>query len=190
MARTARGTGKDNRQKILNSAAAIIAEKGVGKASLAEIARACGLSKGTLYYYYSSKDDLIFDIADRHMGQLTAAVFAMIDLNSETTMEMLLQAFFSTLLASEARSRLHLYLVREAVSGNAGLKERFQETYARWFHMVDQIYDRLGKPKADIPARARFLVAAADGFILQTLLEADPPPIEDIVRLVLGVMGD
>lgn len=190
MARTAKGTGADNRKKILDAAMAMIGEKGVDKTSLAEIARASGLSKGTLYYYYASKNDLIFDIADQHMANLTTAVFAMIEKNNATTMAELLFAFFSALLASEARSRLHLYLVREAVSGNQPLKKRFRTTYARWFDMVDEIYGKIGKPREDVAAKARFLVAVADGFILQTLLEADRPDIRDIVRLMLAVVGE
>lgn len=190
MARTAKGTGQDNREKILDTAMAMIGESGVDKTSLAQISKASGLSKGTLYYYYASKDDLVFDIADRHMAKLTAALFEMIEKNRATTMAELLQAFFATLLASEARSRLHLYLVREAVSGNETLKKRFQATYAQWFEMVDQVYDKLGESKRDIRAKARFLVAVADGFILQTLLEADPPPIEDIARFMLRVAKD
>ena len=48
--------------------------------------------------------------------------------------------------------------------------------------MVDQVYHRLGSPRQDAAARARFLVAVADGVILQTLLAADPPCVGDIVR--------
>ena len=192
MAKTAKGTGEDNRAKILDAAGAMIGECGVDKTSLAKVAEAAGLSKGTLYYYYASKNDLVFDIADRHMAQITTTLFDMMDAdkdrNEPITWEHLLTAFFTTILTSEARSRLHLYLVREAVSGNAGLKERFQATYAQWFTMVDEAYDRMAGPKTDAAAKARFLVAVVDGFILQTLLEADRPPIEDIVRLMLRVI--
>jgi len=191
MAKTSMGTGEDNRLKILDAAAAIIADKGVDRASLSEIAKASGLSKGTLYYYYASKNDLIFDIADRHMADLTTALFDMIEENRATTMQILLTAFFSTLLASEARGRLHLYLVREAISGgHKGLKERFRVTYARWFTMVDDAYEKMGKSKENIEAKAGFLVAVADGFILQTLLEADRPCVEQIVSLTLRAIGD
>jgi AcrR family transcriptional regulator len=190
MAKTAMGTGKDNRIKLLDAAAAVIADKGMDRASLSEIARASGLSKGTLYYYYASKNDLIFDMADRHMADLTTALFKMIEENQTTSMEDLLFAFFSTLLASKTRSRLHLYLVREAVSGHGDLKKRFQATYARWFSMVDDVYEKMGRSKTNIPAKAAFLVAVADGFILQTLLETQQPDIQTIVRLMLRVIEE
>lgn len=188
MARTAKGTGRDNRGKILETAKAMIREAGVDKTSLAKISSSSGLSKGTLYYYYATKNDLIFDIADRHMEEITRALFDMIDENRELTWERLLTAFFTIILASEARSRLHLYLVREAISSNAGLKQRFQATYARWFDMVDHAYAKMPGQKKETRARAKLLVAVVDGLILQTLLEADPPDIREIVRLMLNVI--
>ncbi len=188
MARTAKGTGEDNRLKILETAMDMIGENGVEKTSLAGISKAAGLSKGTVYYYYASKNDLIFDIADLHMERITTTLFDMIDDTQGVTWEGLLTAFFTTLLTSEARSRLHLYLVREAVSGNRDLKQRFQTTYAQWFEMVDQAYDKMPAPKTDVPSKAKFLVAVVDGFILQTLLEADKTHIKDIVRLMLRVI--
>ena len=87
MARTARGTGEDNRRKILDAAMAMIGEKGVEKTSLAAISRAAGLSKGTVYYYYASKNELIFDIADLHMERITTALFDMIDHTRDVTWE-------------------------------------------------------------------------------------------------------
>lgn len=188
MAKTARGTGEDNRQKIIDAAIDIIGEKGVDKTSLARISKASGVSKGTLYYYYASKDDLIFDIADLHMERISTTLFAMLE-EAQVSWERLLTAFFETLLGSEARSRLHLYLVREAVSGNDALKKRFQQTYARWFSMVDHAQSEMSGKMSGIPDKSRFLVALIDGFILQVLLEADPPEVREIVHLALKVVG-
>jgi len=38
----------------------MIGKKGVGKISLAQISKVSGLSKGTLYYYYASKNRKLF----------------------------------------------------------------------------------------------------------------------------------
>ncbi|NLB53646.1 MAG: helix-turn-helix transcriptional regulator, partial [Syntrophomonadaceae bacterium] len=40
----------------------LMAEKGIIKTSLADIAREVGISKGTLFYHFASKDDLVNDI--------------------------------------------------------------------------------------------------------------------------------
>jgi len=189
MAKTAKGSGENNRQKILETAMEMISEKGVGKTSLSKIAKASGLSKGTLYYYYASKNELIFDIADLHMKRMTTALFSMIDENRGLSWEGLLTAFFSTLLNSEARSRLHLYLIREAISGNESLKSRFQQTYSQWFSLVDKAYAKMPGMQTDIPAKSKFLVAVVDGFILQGLLKTDPTSVKEIVDLILKTIN-
>ena len=188
MARTTKGTPEDNRQKIIETAMSMISEKGVDKTSLAQISKASGLSKGTLYYYYASKNDLIFDMADQHMERITTALFSMIEENNSLSWENMFTVFFDTLLTSEARSRLHLYLVREAISGNDSLKKRFQHTYCQWFGLVDKAYEKMPGSQTKIPAKSKFLVAVVDGFILQGLLETEPTPVKEIVDLMLKTL--
>jgi AcrR family transcriptional regulator len=185
MAKTTKGSGEDNRRKIIETAMAVIGEQGVDKTSLAHIAKVSGLSKGTLYYYYASKADLIFDMADLHMEQITTALFSMIENNNVLSWENMFTAFFETLLTSEARSRLHLYLIREAVSGNESLKNRFQQTYSQWFALVDDAYAKMPGSQTQIPAKSKFLVAVVDGFILQGLLETETTSVREIVDLML-----
>jgi AcrR family transcriptional regulator len=185
MAKTAKGSGEDNRQKIIETAMAMVSERGVDKTSLAQISKASGLSKGTLYYYYASKADLIFDMADLHMERMTTALFSMIEEKSALSWENMFTAFFETLLTSEARSRLHLYLVREAVSGNDALKDRFQQTYSQWFGLVDKAYAKMPGSQTAISAKSKFLVAVVDGFILQGLLETETTSVKEIVDLMI-----
>jgi len=166
----------------------MISENGVDKTSLARISKASGLSKGTLYYYYASKNELIFDIADLHMEKMTTALFSMIEENRVLSWEDLFTAFFGILLTSKARSRLHIYLIREAISGNESLKSRFQQTYSQWFGLVDKAYGKMPGVQTKIPAKSKFLVAVVDGFILQGLLETDPPPVKEIVDLILKII--
>jgi Iron-containing alcohol dehydrogenase len=90
-----------------------------------------------------------------------------------------------TLLTPDARSRLHLYLVREAISGNDSLKERFQHTYCQWFGLVDKAYQKMPDSQTKIPVKSKFLVAVVDGFILQGLLGTEPTPVKEIVALML-----
>lgn len=61
---------------ILASAAAVFAEAGMDKASMARIAEQAQVSKALLYHYYPGKDALIFDIVRTHLLALDAAVAA------------------------------------------------------------------------------------------------------------------
>jgi len=55
----------ERRSQILNAAEGIFTKKGFDEARMDDIADKTGLSKGTLYLYFRSKDDLIIAILDR-----------------------------------------------------------------------------------------------------------------------------
>ncbi|MFN4098371.1 MAG: TetR/AcrR family transcriptional regulator [Pararhodobacter sp.] len=76
MARTRAADFEDKQRAILSSAAAVLAEQGMDKASMAQIARQAGVSKALLYHYYPGKDALIFGIIHTHLSELEAAVEA------------------------------------------------------------------------------------------------------------------
>ena len=54
----------DQREAILARAAELFARHGYHATSMNQVAEACGLSKATLYHYYSDKEALLVQIAD------------------------------------------------------------------------------------------------------------------------------
>jgi AcrR family transcriptional regulator len=67
-------TFESQRAAILQTAAALFAEKGFAGASMADLAAACGVSKALLYHYYRDKTHLLFDTADSYLDTLIALV--------------------------------------------------------------------------------------------------------------------
>ena len=55
----------ERKNQILNAAENVFTKKGLDLARMDDIADETGLSKGTLYLYFKSKDDLIIAILDR-----------------------------------------------------------------------------------------------------------------------------
>lgn len=74
MARPRAADYEDKRRAILDRSAALFAERGIDRASMAEIARACGVSKALLYHYYDSKDALLFDMIVSQLTDLERTV--------------------------------------------------------------------------------------------------------------------
>lgn len=58
-----------NREEVLENALRIFAKMNYEKASLTEIAKACGLSKAGLIYYYPFKQDLFVAVVDKYVFQ-------------------------------------------------------------------------------------------------------------------------
>jgi AcrR family transcriptional regulator len=55
----------ERKTQIINAAEGVFTEKGFDQARMDDIAEETGLSKGTLYLYFKSKDELIIAILDR-----------------------------------------------------------------------------------------------------------------------------
>jgi TetR/AcrR family transcriptional regulator len=71
MVQTALGpTGR--RLEILRRAADVFRRKGYHGAGMREIAEGLGLAPGALYYYFPSKDDLLFSVQDGTLRRLLA----------------------------------------------------------------------------------------------------------------------
>jgi AcrR family transcriptional regulator len=56
----------EKRNQIIKAAAQLFHRFGYGKTSLDDIAREAGLGKGTIYYYFESKEDIFFEVAKFH----------------------------------------------------------------------------------------------------------------------------
>ncbi len=55
----------ERKDQIVNAAEEVFTQKGLDNARMEDIAEETGLSKGTLYLYFKSKDDLIAAVLDR-----------------------------------------------------------------------------------------------------------------------------
>lgn len=58
-------TQQDTKAHILTVATTVFAQKGFARASMNDIVRASGLSKGGVYWHFKSKDDIIVAIFDQ-----------------------------------------------------------------------------------------------------------------------------
>ncbi|MEV0093058.1 TetR/AcrR family transcriptional regulator [Streptomyces sp. NPDC050738] len=64
-ARTTDGNGTPVPQRLLAAATRLFAERGYDRTSVQEIVEAAGVTKGALYHYFGSKEDLLHEIYAR-----------------------------------------------------------------------------------------------------------------------------
>lgn len=83
MSRTEASDHADKRRKLLRQAARWFAEQGYDRASMSGLAVACGVSKGLLYHYFSSKDDILAAIIREHLSELLEALEGIEEQNPE-----------------------------------------------------------------------------------------------------------
>ena len=173
---------KQNNMKetILSAATDLIIKQGVKNTSLADIAKASNISKGTLYYHYSSKNDLICAIADMHLEVITKAVLDCVhgigtDDSSVNMVNLII----------EGRGRIHMYLLCEAITENDTLKESIKVKYFEWRNTLKQEISKTVKDNKDAEALSFLLVSVVDGLVVQGLLKSETIPYENIASFLL-----
>lgn len=165
----------------------IFSTKGVKETTLGDISVEAGISKGTLYYYYSSKEALVFDVASRHLDLITERLLAWIaEIRDQATPEQIMTEVLTRFLNARTRGKLHLYLIQEA-AGNADLQKRFHAKYAQWRQtMQDGLAILLGRERDDLATLAHIMVAILDGFTIQGLVNSDALPITQIAKYLVS----
>lgn len=123
---------------ILGTAAQLFTRAGVHGTSLNDIAQAAGLSKGTLYYYYPTKEALVNDIAEMHGARVTDLILTWVEtLTRDCPMEEALLSLIGTLLDDDALRRLHVVLFTESCLGNPALAALMEEKLRKWTVMLE-----------------------------------------------------
>ncbi|MDI9479956.1 MAG: TetR/AcrR family transcriptional regulator [Syntrophomonadaceae bacterium] len=182
-------TAGNTRQVILQTANRLMMDQGINNTSLNDIAREAGISKGTLHYYYPSKDDLIYDIAQQHFSVVKSSVLRWNEnVRGRTSFAEILRVVLSSFLEADTRNKLHLYLLQEAVVYNEHIRQRFQESYQEWRTLLKEELDLqsevLGFNESETRALSFIIVAIIDGLLIQRIVGGDIIPLDDIVEFL------
>src|SRR3954452_10596898 len=74
--------GRATRERVIDTAAALVFERGVAGTSLDDVRARAHVSKGQLYHYFADKDDLVHAVVERTIEQVLAAQPELADLSS------------------------------------------------------------------------------------------------------------
>lgn len=169
-ARRAAGSGIDKapgEEQISAVACRIFRERGYHATSMRVIAAALGWQPAALYYYYPSKEDLLFSIMETAVDTLTAYVREHVDRDASAP-DQLRQAITAhvTLIAGHL-DELSVFL-HEMKSLEPRRREILQGKSARYEHIFrDIIQDGIRSGQiADVdPRLARYLILSACNWI-------------------------
>ena len=174
------------KEKILLASIDLMRKNGIKNTSLADIAREVNISKGTLYYHYSSKDDIIFDIADNHLNIISKALLNCISqVNSDFTTEEFVLIILKNISHIEGTGRIHMYLLCEAITSNDALRERIGVKYIEWRTALENQMADIISDKSNAKAASFLLVSIVDGLVVHALLKTDEIPYSEIARFLI-----
>jgi TetR/AcrR family fatty acid metabolism transcriptional regulator len=184
--------GGDKRERILDAAERVFAERGFFHARVAEIARAAGVADGTIYLYFKSKDDLLISLFETRMERVNATLRAAIA--AEPTAPAKLRRFIAAYaeLAAESPHGAEV-LTLELRQSSKFMKQHSNPRFGELLRLLAGVIadgQRDGSLTADVPPQlcARALFGAIDEIVLAWVLGRGEK--FDIVRAAdwLGIM--
>ncbi|MEX1311216.1 MAG: TetR/AcrR family transcriptional regulator [Candidatus Sulfomarinibacteraceae bacterium] len=185
MTSTASAARGEKRPLILQAATEVFAEQGFAAVTVAEIANRAGIGKGTVYEYFTSKEELLFAVFEWINERIFERISEELDAGGTT-----LQRFQRLLdLGAEiTRDQVDMQaVVLDFWAASRGTKseERYNQacrtTFRAYRRLIADVVregqaNRELRPEVDADAVATMVVAAMDGLGVQIFFDREIDP--------------
>ena len=171
-----RRSREQTRQRLLDAALQIFARNGFERATIDEIVREAGFSKGAFYVHFESKEDLFWEILRQRIEARKETLRQALEPSAgiAENQRLLLEALFEA-PGSEPLGPAVYYEFMAHGMRNEKVRARLSEVYAGWHDfVVDAI--KVGRERqvirddVDISLQASALMATYEGALIQSQL--------------------
>ncbi|MCV7200510.1 TetR/AcrR family transcriptional regulator [Mycolicibacterium peregrinum] len=173
--RRRRPDGEQSRERILDAATEIAAERGYEGTSIALVSKKCGLPASSIYWHFKDKDDLIAAVIERSFGTWLAAWQVPDDGSPEDRAVGFGANVAKSLVESPDFIRLGLMLALERRPVEPRARAMFLKARARAHsQLVDTIEDWAPElSAAHVHQLATYAIAGADGLFIAKEIGGD-----------------
>lgn len=170
---------EDIRAKIMQSAKVLLGTKPFAEISLAEIAGSIGISKGTLYYHFHNKNELLLAITDEYLDSQWEELIAWTEnADKDTSMPRLIKY----VLERDAKGvQLRIPLFYDAILGNEAVRTHLLKRYDEFARLLTEKISR----RTDIvdgTYLAWLLLLLSDGLSIHESLKNDQIDTSGFIR--------
>ncbi len=166
----------DRKDQLLDAALHVFAEEGYHSASVSKIAKYAGVSKGLMYNYFHSKEEvlttLIRDLFDYAMAKLKISSFEEI---TDERMKEIISLSIDIPLDEPKRWKLYMSLVFQTEVTEILMQEMVPRL-GGYMQLMSQYFQTKGYQ--DPIAAMRIFSAVLDGIQMHCLLDPDNFPVE------------
>lgn len=172
----------ESKHRIMEAAFKLIAKNGYESTSIAGIAKEAGVSKGLLYNYFESKEELVKALVMGAMDEGDKLVGEMMGKSPIETLRMLIMWFFNEMRERPEHWRLITELtfqiekfdfVHDIVTGKMN----------EYISLIEALLAQMGYKNA--LGEARIIAALFDGVGFQALIARDDYPLDEMEEYLL-----
>jgi AcrR family transcriptional regulator len=172
---------ESKRQSLVESAAAVFAEQGFTSTRVADIAVRAGVAKGTVYEYFSSKEELFFAVFEWINQRIRQRVDRVLEDDGDPRGQLITLLRTSAEIVEEHRELFSMNLDFWAASRGSAFEDRFttacRSLYQEYRHLAAEVIrrgqlDGTFRPQIDADCVATLVVSALDGLGVQCWFDA------------------
>lgn len=180
-----------NRDRLLRTAFQLFHEQGYHATGVATILREAGLNPGSMYHFFSSKDELLLEVLEFALNYLEPMVMGPVEASEPDPIERvfaLLRQYRKRLLDNGYRMGCPIgNLALEVSDGNPEARALIHRNFKNWCNRVEgwlvAAGDRL--PRTSDHARlARFVLTVMEGGLMQARAAGNMTPFDDSVAML------
>lgn len=135
---------RETRQElIIEAARAVFGEKTYDRVSMAEIARAAGIAKSSIYTYFSSQESLFVEIAVRDTRRFIENLEKQATLQENLTLERVINHFLDYYIEHEAQWRMITHFALYGNKNNESV-EKLDLIARRLLDLFGSVFEKLG----------------------------------------------
>lgn len=167
---------EERRQQIMQAALELFANKGFDATSISMIAKEAGISKGLMYNYFESKENLIAEIMDQIIDQM----MIMFDPNRDGTIELHEMEGFIHLMCAHMRENLQAYRLYFHIALQPKvfklIENKIDEMIVRISKLTINYFRDMGFENPEV--EAMFFGTLLDGLFFDYIMKPDLFPID------------
>jgi AcrR family transcriptional regulator len=176
------GVADQTRERILDAAADVFADKGYYGAAVDDIVRASDTSKGSFYFHFPNKRGIFTALLDHLTGRLFARVEAAVA-GEPDPVRRLDAALMAAVSAFSQRKRLARLLLVEAAGLGHAMDEHLMAVHERFIALIARHLEEAAStsriPPVDAQIAATIWMGALNEVVIRWLHTGQPQHLQD-----------
>ena len=180
----------------MEAATGVLARSGFDRATVDEIVREAGFSKGAFYVHFETKEDLFWAMLEERISRQQEAFRQAVEHTQPLAdnLRMILSGVFKLLSDDPLWGSLYAEFAAHA-SRNEKVRQRLAAMYDRWRELIVDILSAsrdAGRTRKDIDLRfaATLLIATVEGSIMQSHLSPETVRLEAMLEPLTRTLSE
>jgi AcrR family transcriptional regulator len=170
---------EEKRRAIALSCRELLLEHGIKNISISKIAETAGVGKGTIYEYFTNKEDIVFEIISIFIAEHEKELYALID-EKISTKEKIYKALYMLYSNDDYKKQLTIYrefLAIALTSDDDAMVAFSMACRSRFMTVIDKIMDE-AIAKGEVVVEAKTMSSALQTYSLGLVVDTKTHRLE------------